>query len=484
MTQVRVGIYGRQSRNKAKSIAEQIQAGLAAAAEEGWQVIGSYRDGSSASRHARTVRDDWPRVLADISAGLMDVLILWESSRGDRTPETWFAFLSLCRDKQVRVHVIQHERTYNLGNARDWKVLAEDGVANAYESELLSIRVRRGHAGAAAQGRPAHGRTPYGYRRVYDHATGDLLGQEPDESTAPTVREIIERIADGEPISSIVDDLNARQVPTLTARTWYRARVRDLATNRAYVGLRVHNGQTYPASWPALVEPSVFWAAQRVLTDPARVTTRPGRQRHLLSYLGTCEPCGAPLTTVRGRYRCLAKGCVTVVQADLDGAVVGILLARLARQDSYAAMRQATMDADHEVIAAQNMIAELRGRLTQWRQSAARGETTPASLAAIEADLTKQIQDAERQLQRVSVPPALRKILEPGADVQERWSGAPLATRRDIIRTFAVITVQPAAATGRRAFDPWRLAASRWVGVDETWGEEWVKPLAPDSSTI
>lgn len=481
--QTRAAVYGRQSRGKAKSILEQLTAGQTVIAEEGWVDAGSYSDGSSASRSARKERDDWQRVLDDIRDKQFDVLILWESSRGDRTPETWFAFLSLCRNNGVRIHVITHERTYDLARARDWKTLAEEGVANAYETELLSVRVRRGHAGAAAAGRPSHGRTPYGYRRVYDPATGELVGQEPDPERAAIVREIVEKAAKGVPILAIVRDLNERGVPTLNAKEWYPMRVRDIATNPAYIGTRVYNGRQYPGDWPPIVDPVVFWEAQRVLTDPARVTTRPGRQKHLLSYLAT-TPCGGEVCAARGRYRCFKDGCVTVLQAPVDDLVTQMIWGRLERKDAYTALRQKGAESDREVIAAQREIAELEGKLNEWRMSAARHETSPASLAVIEADLTRQIRAAERRAEHASIPPELRPFLEPGVDVRVRWDAAPLPARRQVIRALAEVVIGPASATGRRAFEPERLGMSRWVGDGRTWGEYWATPLAPGPATI
>ncbi|MEV0425398.1 recombinase family protein [Micromonospora sp. NPDC050495] len=451
---------------------EQITAGRAVIAEEGWTDAGSYSDGTSASRSARTVRDDWQRVLTDIGDGQLDILILWESSRGDRTPETWFAFLSLCRRQGVRIHVVSHERTYDLARARDWKTLAEEGVSNAYETEVLSVRVRRGHAGAAASGRPSHGRTPYGYRRTYDPATGELVGQEPDAERAAVVREIVDKAARGVPILAIVRDLNDRGVPTLNAKRWYPMRVRDIATNPAYIGVRVYNGQQYPGDWPAIVDPAVFYEAQRVLTDPARVTTRPGRQKHLLSYLAA-TPCGSGLTSVRGRYRCFADGCVSILQAPTDDLVTRMVLGRLARPDAYAALRQEGAESDREVIAARREAAELTAKLDEWRLSAAKGETSPASLAVIEADLTRKIRAAERKAEHASIPPALRQILEPGVDVRVRWDSAPLPARREVIRALAVIVVGPATLPGSKVFEPERLGLSRWVGDERTWGDIW-----------
>lgn len=469
----RAGIYSRQSRDSTKSIDDQARENRAAVDEQGWQVAVEYSDGSSASRFARKARDEWQRVLADVAARAFDVLVLWESSRGDRTPETWLALLTTCRKRGVLIHVVTHHRTYDMRNPRDWRTLAEDGIDNAYESEKISLRVRRGLASAASAGRPTHGRCPDGYRRVYDERTGALIGQEIDPERAPIVRDIITRAAKGEPISTIVASLNARGVPTIGAERWYRVRVRDIAINPAYRAARMHNGEEHPAGWPALVDDATWYAAYRVLTDPRRVTTRPGRQVHLLTYLGTCEPCGAPLTAVRGRYRCWDNGCVTIVEAPTDRLVEDHILGRLSRPDVYESLRRAGADTDQQLVEARAEAARLRGQLAAWRLSAAKGKTSPESLAVIEADLTTQIRAADRHADRTSIPPALRQILKPGADVRTRWAGMPLPARRDVIRTLAVITVRPAVVPGGRLFDPQRLAGSRWAGDPATWGDHW-----------
>lgn len=471
--QERAGSYARQSRASTKSIQDQATENRAAADRRGWRLDAEYEDGASASRFARKARDDWAQVLADVTAAKLDVLILWEPSRGDRDPATWLAFLATCRERRVRIHVTSHDTTYDLTNARHWRTLAEDGIDAGYESEKISIRVRRGQASAAAAGSPAHGRVPFGYRRTYDQRSGALLGQEPDPATAPVVVEIITRASKGEAISTITDDLNARAVPTLTARNWYRARVRDLATNVAYVGIRRHNGETHPGAWPALVDPAVFYAAQRTLTDPRRVTTRPGRQVHLLSYLGKAAPCGGDLCAARGRYRCIEDGCITVLQAPVDHMVTEMILARIERPDAYSALRAARAASDQEVIEAQAEIEQLKSELDKWRLSAARRKTSPESLAVIEADLTQQMREAEQREKQAGMSPALRQMLEPGVDVRQRWRDAPLPAQRDVIRTLTEIAIAPASVTGRHAFEPLRLAPSRWVGDERTWGDIW-----------
>lgn len=496
----RAGVYGRQSKDKTKSIDEQTAAGIADADAEGWTVTAKYSDGTSASRFARTARDGWARLLTDLDAGLLDVLVLWESSRGDRDAETWLGLLRRCRQRGVRIRVTSHERTYNPANARDWKALAEDGLDSAYESEKTSVRVRRGTAAAAAEGKP-HGRVTYGYARRYNPVTKALVEQTPHDEQAPIVREITRRIGRGEPVVTVVDDLNGRGVPAPRGDTWTRRTVKSIATSPTYLGKRVHGRETYEAIWPALVDEAEHLAAVRVLTDPARKTTRPGRQKWLLSYLARCGVCGDHLHRIPNRdnlkrpdrYQC-GKGCTGIRAADIDDLVAEVVCRRLAREDGID-LSQAD---DEAVIEARRDVARLQGRLDEWRDSAARGETSPASLARIEADLLNQIDAAQRRAVAATTPPVMAELFAAMAEalaaltgdelavlaaaklvqvspdglaelspdgladfryslMRERFDALPVAVRRELIALLMVIRVRRADHGGRQGFEPERV---------------------------
>lgn len=469
----RAAVYGRQSRNSAKSISEQLQAGHGVVAAEGWEHVADYKDGSSASRYATKPRGGWAQVLGDVQGEVFDVLVLWESSRGDRTPESWFAFLSSCRNHKVRIHVVTHDRTYDLTNARDWKTLAEDGVNNAYETELLSIRTKRGHAGAAAAGLPPGGPTPYGYRRTFDPRTGKRLGQEIFDPEATIVREIFQRISECQTILGISNDLNAREIKPPASEQWGTSAVRRIGRNPVYVALRVHNGTEHKGTWDPIVSESVFYAVQRVLSEPGRRITRPGRQLHLLTYLARCGVCGSWIDQARGKYRCAAKGCVGSSKPELDAAVTEMVIRRLTRPD---VIEELSRPEDHDVTRAHTEAEKLRLRLDEFRLSAARGETSPASLAVIENDLAGRIADLQKQARQAALPTALRDMLDPETDVRERWNAATLIARRAVINSLCEIRVgkgrpgrSTAAQARERAYE--RLSGSRWHGDDKTWGD-------------
>jgi hypothetical protein len=137
--------------------------------------------------------------------------------QGSREPEDWFAFLRRCRDHEVLIYVSTEERTYNVPIARDWKTLADAGVDNAYESEKKSRDVTRALAANRRKGLP-QGRMQWGFKYTYESAGEGkkpvLTGQEPVPERAMVCAEIIERIARGEPISVICQDLIDRKAPS------------------------------------------------------------------------------------------------------------------------------------------------------------------------------------------------------------------------------------------------------------------------------
>lgn len=450
---VRAGVYGRQSRGSKKSIADQMAAGQVACEEAGWEAR-AYSDQVSASWYGGKQRGGWAEVLADLEAGELDVLVLWESSRGDRRLTEWSRLLDTCQEHGVLIHVISHERTYNARNHRDWETLATDGVKSQAEVNLLSARVRRGVAAAAREGRPAAGPVPYGYLRVYDPKTGELLRQEADPEAAAVVTWIFEQVAASRPLGQIADELNARGVTPpgqrsnnrMTSAQWYRERVRKIAHSRTYLGERKHKDAWHPAPWPPLTDPETYYAAQRVLSEPARFTNtgrRPGKQKWLLTYLARCGKCdGYVRARARGSngapaYDC-PNGCVHIKMAPVDELIGELVCARLADPEVYGALRSAG-EADTSAAEAWAQVEELSGRLDELRLSAARGETSLASLAVIEPVLTQQIADARSAAEAAALPAALAGWLGgPSADVAARWAQAGVQARRSVLRALGL----------------------------------------------
>lgn len=462
---MRAGVYGRQSKGKAKSIDEQLTAGHVAIDEHDWTHAGDYSDAVSASEYGTKPRGGWAQVLADVTAGSLDVLVLWESDRGDRTNTTWSSFLDLCIGHGTRIYVITHDRLYDPRNDRDWKTLAEDGVANAHFSKKLSKATRRGHLGAAVEGLPPGGPVPYGYARQFNPDTGKRIGWVPIEHQAANVRTLYKRIGKGEPVLRVANDLG------LTANA-----VRRIARNPLYLAVRTHQGKEHQGTWPALITPQQFQAAQNVLNTPGRRTTRPGRQKWLLTHMAVCDVCSAPIEQAVGYYRCSVKRCVSAPQADADDVMTAVMIGRLSQPDGIAHLANGTDDAAER---AQAEADRLKKQLGEWEDIAKKGKDSPTRVAGIMVDLEQQIEKLQREARAAKLPAMLHEMLDdPHADVTARWNNATVVAQRAVVRFLADVRIArgmpgrtPSILREERAFQ--RLAPSRWRGGDKTWGEIW-----------
>ena len=467
---LRVGLYGRESKDKTKSIDDQLAESRDAAAERAWTVVAEYTDGVSASRFGTQVRRGWRRLLADLDAGELDAIVAWEPSRADRDLETWVAFVAKCRTRGVLVHIVGDGDTLDPRSPSHWHRLISGGVDAAMESEKISKRTLRGVATAAAAGAP-HGDVPYGYQRVIvgeratPHGPRPVKEQRP-AGTAPVVVEIFKRVGRGDPIVHIVRDLNERGVPGPSGARWERNTLRKIARNPAYVGQRRHKGELHDGTWDGLVDEVAFQRAQQVLDAPDRKVSKPGASRWLLSYLAVAE-CGGAMHADPGRegrrpsYRCHADGCASVGVAEADEYVTRVIVARLALPD----VRAMFAPDDAGVRKAKADLAKLEAKLEGARASHATLDgISAASLADAERRFAPLIADAKRRAVSATVPAVLVELLDAATfgakKVRPVWDRMPLAARREVVSILATVTV---GRTVRRL--------SRWATDDERLAE-------------
>jgi site-specific DNA recombinase len=466
--QTTAGLYGRVSQVKAdradqeRSVDQQLAENEKAAARHGWTVTARYADpGRSASRFARCARENWEKVLAAVKARQFDVLVVWESSRASRDPEEWIPLLAECRRAGIRIYVTADDELYDLTKPKHWKTLATDGIANAFSSEETSQRVKRDADASAEAGRP-HGQILYGYERIYDPKTRELIEQRPHPEHAPVVVDIITAVYQGESLMSIARRLNEAGIASPRGAKWTMRTVRRAALNQGYIGLRGHNGHTTQGIWPPLVDPAVFYGAKRILTDPKRTTTRPGRAKWLASCIAVCELCGGWMAVVhrgaRTVYQCRDAGHVWIERAEVDDYLTRLVTERLSRPDAYPHLPDGSEES--AVVALRAEEAALRAELDGYVDDAAEGKIDRAFAAKVAAKLQARISDVQHRIEQAITPPALAGLLagDPGEDVATRWDRAPVSARREVLRLlFDQIVVRKAAGeVDQRVAIEWR----------------------------
>jgi hypothetical protein len=429
----------------------------------------------------------------------LDVVILWDPSRGDRTLSSWVGFLDRCREHRIRIHATAHQRTYDPNRPRDYRSLAEDGVDAAYAADKISTDVRRGKTASAIIGRP-QGPVIYGYRRLYDPVTKlyDREVEHPDQ--APIVRRIFTDTIDGKPVSTIARELQIAGIPTPSgaAARWRYMNVARILTQRRYAphpdqpdqGVAVYLGGEYVGTWPPLVDQPTWERVQQLLgvddpqTRAARRWSPPGALRHLLS--GSIRllsaPCRSPLSgrpAIVGHqaasYGCMADGCVCVPRAEADEYVTRLVVARLSRKDARALWAP-------DSSAVKKARAEL-GRLEKdmaENDRAYRAGEISARLAGLrEAELMPLIEAARRRTRPQGAPLGALKLMDAARiaveQVRPTWDGLELLAKREVIAAvFASLVLQPATEPMTR----WTTPEQRAAIVVRRIRHEWTQPAA------
>jgi DNA invertase Pin-like site-specific DNA recombinase len=150
----------------------------------------------SKKRHLQALED----VISDMHAGLYKVLVVVHSSRLDRRDEDeQLSLLLRIRQAGGRVESVR-EPNFGTTDMAGRLVTTLAQVMNAEYSRVLGGHVRAGNARIDAQGGFRGGRPQFGYRVAGIRRNRYV---EPDPVTAPIVREMFSRTADGQPSTRI-----------------------------------------------------------------------------------------------------------------------------------------------------------------------------------------------------------------------------------------------------------------------------------------
>jgi len=422
----------------------------ALAERKGLEVVGEYVDRDT-SAYKRTVRrPEYERMLAEVRAGHVDVIVFWKLDRITR--QGWRGLAELI-DLGVKLVSVNEELDTSSAMGEGMAgLIAQMGKA---ESENISLRVKRARQAAAEAGRMSSGGPrPYGYTR-----SGELV---PDE--ADIIREVARRSLEGESFRRIAVDLNARNVCTSTGAAWQSSVLAEMVRSPLRAGLVVHRGEIVGEA-----------PARRILTleqyqrlNVAKSEPRAYRQpHHLLAGILFCAECGGRMKHRHSQYLCVKApglpycGSTSVVANTLEKYVIADVFRVMSGHaiDPTTTANAAVVDAERlraELAEDEQALNDLsRARyvdrmITDTEFVAAlaplraRVERTNAQLA----ELNEQRQQAESV--RGFVPGSLESL-------ERWWESATDVERRDAIQTVVPsVRVHRARKLGCK-FDPSRV---------------------------
>jgi DNA invertase Pin-like site-specific DNA recombinase len=457
---VRAGVYARISSDREADglgVERQMEDCARLGERKGWRVVEHYVD-NDVSAWSGKRRPEYARLLADLQAGTINGLLVYDLDRLHRQPSELESFIDLCQSLGL-TNVASVSGEIDLTTADGQFQARILGAVAKKSSDDTSRRIRRKHLEIAAEGRVSGGGSrPYGYE-------ADKVTIRPAE--AAVIEEAAKRLLAGEPVRSIAQDLNDRGIPTSTGGEWSPQSLRRMLASARISGQREHKGEIVAtAEWPGIISAENGARIRALLTNPDRRTNKAAR-RYLLGGLLVCSHCGEklvarPRTGGKRRYACAKgvgfSGCgKTYINADeVEQFVTEAVLHRVDSRDLQRAMerrQQQAPDAERwwkEAEAAQEQLEELAAEY-------GRRDITIGEWKAARKPIEQRLSAARKQLAKVTHGGLLDSYVGHSDRLRADWDSLDLSQQHALVAAVIdSIRVGP-ARKGYNRFDDSRL---------------------------
>ena len=240
---------------------------------EGWRVLKTHYDDGGHSGGSME-RPALQRLLADIAAGKVDVVVVYKIDRLTRSLLDFARIVELFDRHEVSfVSVTQAFNTTSSMGRLMLNVLLSFAQ---FEREVTGERIRDKIAASKAKGMWMGGNLPLGYDQPAD-GTRTLVV---NEAEAATVRTIFDTYLELKSVHALEhwlreNDIRSKRRVTKKGRAiggqpFSRGALFHLLRNRIYLGMIVHRNVAYPGMHDAIIDAETFEAVQRQLDANVR----------------------------------------------------------------------------------------------------------------------------------------------------------------------------------------------------------------------
>jgi DNA invertase Pin-like site-specific DNA recombinase len=265
---LRCAVYTRKSSeegleqefNSLQAQREACEAYVASQRPEGWVLVPDRYDDGGVSGGTLD-RPALRRLLADIEAGLVDVVVVYKIDRLSRSLMDFARLVELFEAHQVTfVSVTQSFSTTTSMGRLTLNVLLSFAQ---FEREVIGERIRDKFAASRARGMWMGGWAPLGY----DVRNRRLVV---NESEAALVRCILERFVQLGSATKLVAELAREGVRNKRGKPVDKGFVYKLLHNRLYRGETVHKGQSHPGEHQAIISAELWDKVHAILGESPR----------------------------------------------------------------------------------------------------------------------------------------------------------------------------------------------------------------------
>ena len=274
---LRCAIYTRKSSeegldmefNSLDAQREACEAYIASQRSEGWAAIREpYDDGGVSG--GTLDRPALQRLLADVEAGLIDVIVVYKIDRLSRSLMDFARLVEIFDRNQVTfVSVTQSFNTTTSMGRLTLNILLSFAQ---FEREVIGERIRDKFAASRKRGMWMGGYVPLGY----DVRDRKLII---NEAEAATVRMIFKRFVAIGSATKLAKALVAESVRTKSGRPVDKGYIYRLLNSRVYLGEATHKDASYPGEHVAIIDRSLWDKVHSILQTSPRLRAANARAR-------------------------------------------------------------------------------------------------------------------------------------------------------------------------------------------------------------
>ena len=248
---------------------EACEAYIASQRSEGWAAIREpYDDGGVSG--GTLDRPALQRLLADVEAGLIDVIVVYKIDRLSRSLMDFARLVEIFDRNQVTfVSVTQSFNTTTSMGRLTLNILLSFAQ---FEREVIGERIRDKFAASRKRGMWMGGYVPLGY----DVRDRKLIINEPE---AATVRMIFKRFVAIGSATKLAKALMTEGVRTKSGRPVDKGYIYRLLNSRVYLGEATHKDASYPGEHAAIIDRSLWDKVHSILQTSPRLRAANARAR-------------------------------------------------------------------------------------------------------------------------------------------------------------------------------------------------------------
>lgn len=298
----RCAIYTRKSHEEGleqefNSLDAQRESGEAYIASQkfnGWMCLPERYDDAAYSGSTLD-RPALKRLIADIEAGKVDIVVVYKIDRLSRSLLDFSELQTVFDSRKVSfVSVTQAIDTSNPTGRMMLNILM---TFAQFERETIAERIRDKMSASRRKGKWVGGSVAYGYRVENKKLVID-------SGTVETVKWIFRRFIEIQSPKQIVSELNARGTPRKTDTPWNTGHVYRLLNNRTYIGEVDYKGEICQGEHEPIVAADVWSRTREILQANAPVKEPKGRVEILaplkgILRCGHCHCAMGPSYTIR-----------------------------------------------------------------------------------------------------------------------------------------------------------------------------------------